>query len=80
MQLLKEKKTFSNFTTTSRKHFHPPIRNLTDAPTIRLKTQASNLEADLDKRRKRKSNKELAIKMTANKKIKIKMATNPIGL
>lgn len=43
----KQGKTFLNFTTTSLKHFHPPTRNLTDAPKIQLKIQAINLEADL---------------------------------
>jgi hypothetical protein len=48
-QFFKKGLTFLNFTTTSLKHFHPPTRNPTDAPKIRLKIQAINLEEKLQR-------------------------------
>lgn len=44
-----KRRTFLNLTTTSLKHFQPPTRNATEAPNIRLRIQATNLEANLRK-------------------------------
>ncbi|KAL1333530.1 hypothetical protein AAHE18_11G107000 [Arachis hypogaea] len=40
---------FLNFTVTSLKHFQPPTRNPTDAPKIRLKIQANNPKANMNR-------------------------------
>ena len=44
-----KEETFLNFTTISLTNTHPATRNWTDAPNTRLKIQAINLEANLQK-------------------------------